>query len=211
MPLPDAIPVRFIEEEAGYITVRPVARQTFHLAELTDMVVSVTGKDAPRVSQIFRAGSVTYNGYRYWWQGFSAEPGEVVSLLASFPDDDASRPFRPEEATGVILESGAGIQHPPVELSRRDASLRRFLRPRSAWDSLLDAGCTSPPSYDHYSHVRRADLFRRELTFVEGSRLLQDVLVAAPRALRRRIINLPPPTAIVFLCPRAAQPRNPGS
>jgi len=64
MPLPDTIAVRFTEEDAGYITVRPVVKQTFRLAELTDMVVSVTGKDATRVQQIFRAGTIDSNGYR---------------------------------------------------------------------------------------------------------------------------------------------------
>jgi len=49
MPLPETIAVRFTEEDAGYVTVRPVVRQTFRLSELTDMVVSVTGKDAARL------------------------------------------------------------------------------------------------------------------------------------------------------------------
>jgi len=73
MPLPETIAMRFTEEDAGYVTVRPVVKQTFRLAELTDMVVSVTGKNASRVQQIFRAGTVVYNGYRYWWNGFASD------------------------------------------------------------------------------------------------------------------------------------------
>src|SRR2546428_196706 len=34
MSLPESIPVRYTEEEAGYISVRPVVRQSFQLAEL---------------------------------------------------------------------------------------------------------------------------------------------------------------------------------
>jgi hypothetical protein len=83
--LPEIIAVHFAEEEAGYVTLRPIVRQSFRLSDLTDMVVTVTGKDSRRVEQIFRAGSVTYNGYRYGWQGFSAEPGEIAVLLAPFP------------------------------------------------------------------------------------------------------------------------------
>src|SRR6266403_1714423 len=54
MPLPETIAIRFTEDDAGYVTVRPVVRQTFRLAELADMVVSVTGKNAVRLQQIFR-------------------------------------------------------------------------------------------------------------------------------------------------------------
>src|SRR5207244_6506752 len=61
MPLPETITMRFTEEDAGYGTVRPVVKQTFRLAELADMVVSVTGKNAARVQQIFRTGTVAYN------------------------------------------------------------------------------------------------------------------------------------------------------
>ena len=46
MPLPETIPVRYTEEEAGYVTVRPLVRQTFRLDELLDMILSVAGKDA---------------------------------------------------------------------------------------------------------------------------------------------------------------------
>ncbi len=62
MPLPKTIAMRFTEDDAGYVTVRPVVKQTFRLPELADMVVSVTGKNAVRMQQIFRAGTVVYNG-----------------------------------------------------------------------------------------------------------------------------------------------------
>src|SRR5207302_699901 len=62
MPLPESIALRFTEEDAGYVTVRPVVKQVFGLAELADMVVGVTGKNVARVQQIFRAGTLVYNG-----------------------------------------------------------------------------------------------------------------------------------------------------
>jgi hypothetical protein len=49
MPLPDQIPLRYTEEDAGFVSVRPVIRQIFQLHELVDMVVSVAGKDPARV------------------------------------------------------------------------------------------------------------------------------------------------------------------
>ena len=66
MPLPETIPVRYTEEEAGYVSVRPLVKQTFRLHELADMVVSVTGKNPGRVQQVFRAGTLVYHSFRYW-------------------------------------------------------------------------------------------------------------------------------------------------
>src|SRR5579883_3088198 len=73
MALPDQIPLRYTEDDAGYMSVRPVVKQTFRLHELIDMVVSVAGKDPARVQQIVRSGTVVYHGYRYWWEALSAE------------------------------------------------------------------------------------------------------------------------------------------
>ena len=64
MPLPETIPVRYTEEEAGYVTVRPIVRQTFRLDELLDMILSVAGKDAARVRQLLHSGTVVYHFYR---------------------------------------------------------------------------------------------------------------------------------------------------
>jgi len=61
VPLPETIPVRYTEEEAGYVTVRPVVRQTFRLTELLDMILSVAGKDTARVRQLLHSGTVVYH------------------------------------------------------------------------------------------------------------------------------------------------------
>ena len=202
MSLPDSIPVRYTEEEAGYVSVRPVIRQTFRLGELTDMVVRVAGKDAARVAQIFRSGTVVYNGYRYWWPGFASEPAEIAELLAPFPDDNPSRAFHEDEAVAVILEFGGGAQHTPVELPREEAAARRFFSHRTAWNCLLDAARSKLPSYDHYSYARRADLFRCALPYGDARRLLQEMLATARRGLRKRLGGIAPPSALIFLCPR---------
>ena len=203
MPLPENISVRYTEDEAGYISVRPVVRQSFQLAELADMVVSVAGKNAARVAQIFRAGTVVYNGYRYWWEGFSAQHDEISALLAPFPEDDASRAFRPEEVAAVILEIGGGTQRTAVELTRQEVDRRRLFRRRSPWDCLLEFARASQPHYESYSYTQRGDLYRASLSFDAGSQLLLELLEAAPRALRMRLASLKPPSALIFLCPRA--------
>src|SRR6266478_1969521 len=122
MPLPETIAVRFTEEDAGYVTVRPVVRQVFRLAELVDMVLSITGKNELRVQQIFRAGTVVYNGFRYSWEGFTREAGELAALLAAFPDDDPLRAFSDDAVTAVTFELGVGTPPPASPITRQEAT-----------------------------------------------------------------------------------------
>jgi hypothetical protein len=202
MPLPDQIPVRYTEEDAGYVSMRPVVKQTFRLNELADMVVSVTGKDPARVQQIFRNGTVVYNGYRYSWDGIPTELAEIASLLHPFPDDDPSRPFHPEEAKSVLLEMGGGSQRNVVEILRNDASEKKLFGKNSPWDVLVQSARNSTARYEKYSHARKADLYRITLPFESGQSLLGAMLEVAPRGLRYRWTTLRPPAVVVFVCPR---------
>ncbi len=202
MPLPETIAMRFTEEDAGYVTVRPVVKQTFRLAELTDMVVSVTGKNASRVQQIFRAGTVVYNGYRYWWDGFASKEDEVTGLLALFPDDDPARVFNPAEVTAVSLEIGGGTQRSLVGIARREASAKKLFHQRNPWEILLKAAQDSTPRYEKYSHAERADVYRVHLPFEMAASLLKQVLNASPRVLRKKLSALQPPAALLFFIPR---------
>ncbi len=180
MPLPETIAMRLTEDDAGYVTVRPVVKQTFRLAELADMVLSVTGKNASRVQQIFRAGTVVYNGYRYWWDGFASNEDEITGLLALFPDDDPSRLFNPAQVTAVSLEIGGGTQRSLVGIARREASAK----------------------YEKYSHAERADVYRVHLPFEMAASLLKQIMAASPRGLRRKLAALQPPAAILYFIPR---------
>ncbi len=202
MPLPETIAMRFTEEDAGYVTVRPVVKQTFRLAELTDMVVRVTGKNNSRVQQIFRAGTVVYNGYRYWWDGFASKEDEVTGLLALFPDDDPARVFNPAEVTAVSLEIGGGAQRSLVGIARREASAKKLFHQRNPWEILLKAAQDSTPRYEKYSYAERADVYRVHLTFEMAASLLKQVLAASPRGLRKKLAALHPPAAILFFIPR---------
>ena len=129
MPLPETIPVRYTEEEAGYVTVRPLVRQTFRLDELLDMILSVAGKDAARVRQLLHSGTVVYHFYRYSWAGFDADETELAAALARFPDADPSRPFAASKCTNAVFDdAGANPRH-LLDLDRESASKRRlFLR-----------------------------------------------------------------------------------
>jgi hypothetical protein len=202
MPLPETIAIRFTEEDAGYVTVRPVVKQVFRLAELIDMVVSVTGKNVPRVQQILHAGTVVYNGYRYRWDGFTSEASELSGLLAPFPDDDPSRPFEPALATAVSLEIGGGAQRSLNEITRQQALAKRLFHSRSLWEILLNAAHNFTPRYEKYSHAHRADLYRLHLPAEAALALRNEMLEAAPRDLRKKFIAIQPPSALLFFVPR---------
>jgi hypothetical protein len=202
MPLPETIAIRFTEEDAGYVTVRPVVKQMFRLAELADMVVSVTGKSVPRVQQIFRAGTVVYNGYRYWWDGFASTENEVTGLLNAFPDDDPWLHFNPAQVTAVSLEIGGGAQRSLVRITRREASAKRLFHKQNPWGILLKAAQDSPPRYGHYSHSERADVYRVHLSPEMAASLISAALKASPRSLRKKFAALLPPAAIQYFVPR---------
>ena len=202
MPLPDTIAVRFTEEDAGYITVRPVVKQTFRLAELTDMVVSVTGKDATRVQQIFRAGTIVYNGYRYWWEGFPSDAAELVTLLVPFPDDDPSRPFDPSAVTTISFEIGGGPQRTLISVTQKEAAPKRLFRAESPWQILLKSAQEFAPRYEKYSHAQHADVYRLHLLPEAGLALLKEVLDAAPRGLRKKLSVPQPPSSFLFFAQR---------
>ena len=203
MPLPETIAIRFTEEDAGYVTVRPVVRQVFRLGELIDMVLSVTGKNVSRVQQIFRAGTVVYNGYRYWWDGFASEVNELDALLAPFPDDDPSRPFDPVAASTVTIEIGGGTQRALLGITRQEASAKRLFHRSSPWEILINEARVSVPRYEKYSHAQRADLYHLHLVPEAALALRNAILDAAPRALRKKLAGLQPPSALLFFIPRA--------
>jgi len=202
MPLPTQIALRYTEEDAGFVSVRPVIKQIFQLHELTDMVVSVAGKDPARVLQIFRSGTVVYNGYRYWWDALQPDQEEIARLLAAFPDDDPSRPFDPAQATAVLLETGGGAQRTIVEITRQDAAPKKLFAKHSPWQVLTNFATGKSPRYEKYAHARRADLFRLSLPFDQAQPLLAAMLAAAPRKLKHRWSTLRPPAALTFVCPR---------
>jgi len=227
VPLPETIPVKFTEEDAEYISVRPVKRQTFRLRELVDMVLCVTGRDLPRVQQILRTGTVVYHFYRYKWQGFDADCSELAQLLAEFPADfpegDPRRVFQPKACTVALLES-AVAGRAPVEIERAAAKKKPLFAARSFWDCLLELANqqtvgdhsnpdtqqdqpnhSKPPApeYAGYSFARRGDLYRVALTPEQAESVFGDAARLAPRSLRAALEALGAPVRVTFVWPRA--------
>jgi hypothetical protein len=200
--LPEAIPIRFTEEEAGYLSVRPVRRQTFRLHELVDMVLRVTGRDAERIRQVLRSGTVVYHDYRYWWEGFEVGAAELAAVLERFPRPEPGRQFDAAACTGVVFESGGPRGAGGAELGRVDATRRRLLRRRSFWDVLMELAAAAPPAYLDFSYERRADLYAVELDAERRARLVEQALKLAPRRVRGMLYGLPGAARAVLVCPR---------
>jgi hypothetical protein len=202
VPLPETIPVRYTEEEAGYVTVRPLVRQTFRLHELLDMILSVAGKDAARVRQLLHSGTVVYHFYRYSWAGIDASEAELATALAEFPDSDPSRPFAAAQCTSVIFEGAGANTRRLLELDRAAASRRRMFRRQSFWKRLLEIAADEHPAYQKYSYERRADLYQLVLNAENISRIADAANRLAGGKLRSALSVLSEAASIVFVCSR---------
>jgi hypothetical protein len=212
VPLPETIAVKYTEEEAEYLSMRPLVRQTFRAHELVDMIVQVAGKDSTRVQQILRAGTIVFHSFRYWWQGFDPDAAALAEILAKYPDADPARPFRAADCTEVILESSGSPPRHSLRITKESATqastlhkIARILRNKpSFWQVLMNfAEEAQPhPRYREYSYARRADLYSIALTAAQTARLAQEASRHAPRTLRAELLEPPAISQIVFHCPR---------
>lgn len=212
MPLPETIAVKYTEEEAEYLSMRPLVRQTFRAPELVDMIVQVAGKDSTRVQQILHAGTIVFHSFRYWWQGFDPDAAALAEILAKYPDADPARPFRSADCTEVILESSGSPPRHSLSITKESAAksnplrkIARALRNKPTfWQVLMNfAEAAQPrPRYREYSYTRRADLYSVALTPQQIAHLAQEAASHAPRGLRAEILEPPPISQIVFVCPR---------
>ena len=203
MPLPETIPVRYTDEEAGYVTVRPVVKQTFRLEELLDMILSVAGKDVTRVRQLLHSGTVVYHFFRYSWTGFDVDDAELAAALGKFPDPEPARPFSPGQCTLAILESGGVSPRHLMELDREAGLKRRIFRKQSFWEALLEIAASENIQYHGYSYGRGADIYRLDLDGEIVGQITEALKRLAPRGLHIVFGTLPAAASILFVCPRA--------
>jgi hypothetical protein len=210
VPLPETIPVKYTEEEAEYLSVRPLVRQEFRSAELVDMIVQVAGKDAARIQKILSSGTIVFHSFRYWWTGFEADAAALSEILKKYPDANPQRPFRAEDCTEVILQSGGSLAvtgSPPrhsLRLRHEDANKRKLLRSRTVWDILMNLTREAALSYREYSYSLRGDIYALALSPEQVARLAREAAQSAPRALRADLAVLPSMSQIIFICPRLA-------
>jgi hypothetical protein len=160
MPLPAAIRVKLSSEDAGSISLTAVVVQDMPLAELVELMLGVTGKDATRIHELLLRGTLTSGATRFRWTGWDADPADLESLLSAFPDPDPSRPFSPQRCLLAVLRGPACR----IEISREAGAARRLFRRRSFWDVLLETASAATLQYIEYSYPRRADRYRLDLT-----------------------------------------------
>jgi hypothetical protein len=199
--LPAVIPVRYSDEEAGFVSVRPVLRMSLRPEQLLELILGVTGKIPERVEQILRSGSVAASGFRYWWEAVDASAAEIEPLLAAFPDADPSRPFGASRCTLVAAEGGTST-NALAEFPAQAASRRRALRRRSFWDALLAAAREQPPSYRSYSYQRRGDLYALELAANQSALLAHEAHDLGVGDVRAQAAALARAVRLVYVCSR---------
>jgi hypothetical protein len=203
VPLPETISVRYTEEEAGYVTVRPLVKQTFRQDELLDMILSVAGKDLVRVQQLLHFGTIVYHFFRYSWTGIDVDETELAAALAKFPDADPSRSFDPALCTNAVFDGpGANPRH-LLDVDRAAASRRRIFRMKNFWQALMEIAAEENTVYDKYSYSRRADMYRLELDSEISGRIAEAAERLARGRLGAALRMVPSAARILFVCPRA--------
>lgn len=202
MALPESTIVRFTEEEAGYLSVRPVRRQSFRLDDLVGLVLSVTGREPERLRRVLAGGSLIYHGYRYWWESIIATAEEIETVLSRFPASDPSRPFRADGCVAAIFQTGGSTVRTVAELVREEGQRRRLFRGRSFWEELVEMAAAASPAYVEYSYDRRADVYALPLDGARRERLLEQARALAPRQFAGELQSLRFATRVLFLCPR---------
>jgi hypothetical protein len=195
------IPVRYTDEEAGFVSVRPVLRMALRPEQLLELVLGVTGKNTERVEQILRGGSVAANGFRYWWEAVEVNTGELKPLLAGFPDADPSRPFEAARCSLVAVEGASGA-NPLAEFAAKDASRRRAFHSRSFWGALLEAAREQTPRYRDYSYARRGDLYTLEVAENQSASLAHAAQQLGVGDVRAHAAALAHAARLVYVCPR---------
>ncbi len=210
MPLPDSIDVKYTEEEAEYLSMRPVVRQTFRAPELVDMIVRVAGKDLARVQQILRSGTIVFHSFRYWWQGFEPDDNGLREILATYPDADSARGFHAEDCTEIILESSGSPARYSLRITRAEGSkgglIRSLFKLASFWDSLMKLAQEQGPRYTEYSYALGGDVYEVALGSEQIAQLAGDAARRATRPLRADLsgiqVRSPLISHAVLLCPR---------
>jgi hypothetical protein len=155
MALPEIVRVKLSSEAAEAIALTSVVVQDLPVRELVEHALVIAGKDEARILEILSRGTLVSGGSRFRWRGWTAEPGDLQQLLATFPDPDPARCFSAERCIRAVLRGGLR----PVEATRDGV---RAKHSGDFWEALM-AAAGPAPTYAGYSYRERADRFVREL------------------------------------------------
>ena len=187
MPLPERVRVKLLADDAGYISSARVLERDYTIPELLEALVSVAGKNAARLRQILRAGSVVVDRYRHRWPPIEASEEELLPLLGRFPDARPDRPFEPERCVHARIRAGVET----LELARDEASRRKLFRRETFWDALMEVAVAAVPAYQEYSYHFRADVYAFTPDAAQQERLRDAAPLSGMERLEHRLGRLP--------------------
>jgi hypothetical protein len=165
---PHTIRVKISSEAAESIALTPVVARDMSFSELLEQIVSVTGKDVPRIRELLLRGSMVIGSSRFRWTGITVDDASVLAALRAFPNPDPALPFRAAACTRVVLRCAVG----QIIIQREAGEKRRLLQRRSFWDALIEAA-GSGLTYGGYSYRDRADHYRLEVPVALANTLRQ--------------------------------------
>lgn len=194
--LPTKVRVKVLPEAAAYISVSRVGQRDFSIAEVMQFLLPVVGRDAERIRQILRAGSVIAGDFRYKWDSLDATEQEIVELLDTFPHADPSRRFEPEHARAIRFRRGVET----FEISQESAGRKALFARQSFWDGLLIT-FREHVRYSDYCDADRADVFIVALDADSTSKLKLLLPLLRPKIAAERL-ELLKPEQIEWLIPR---------
>ena len=184
MPLPPTIRVKIIPDDAGSISIAPVRVKKMTPAELIEVIVTQTGKDALRVRRLFSGGTLVSGSSRLRWEKLPVEDDEMTRLLAGVPDPEPNRAFEPDHCEWAVFQATG---RRPIEVTRQAGKKRRLLRRRCFWDLMLAALKEKPAEYVDYSYREKADCYRINLSPPTATEIRDAANMLAYNELMRRL------------------------
>lgn len=188
--------IRVSSEDAGAISMSPVQQRETSLVELVTWIVSVTGKDAPRIEEILKRGSFVLGLSRMRWEA-ATDTRCLDEVLDSLPDDWPARPFDEEKLREIVVSAGARNVAIPGDVARA----RRWFRGKSFLGRWLSSGALPRPEYERYDYRERADRFRAAIP-AEAMAEYREAVELLPSGALRGALRMHAPTSVTMLLPR---------
>lgn len=139
-------------DAADWVALTPVTLQEWPLERLMDRLLALTRKDAVRIQDLLRRGTLTSGSGRLRWDPIHAPLEEIEGLLRAYPENEPARLFAAERCIRALLGR--------VEITKEAGEVRRFLKRSTFWGELMRVAEAGAPQYVEYSYRDRADLFR---------------------------------------------------
>ncbi|MCC6262638.1 MAG: hypothetical protein IT169_03600 [Bryobacterales bacterium] len=188
--------IRVSSEDAGAISLSPVQHRETPLVELVTWIVSVTGKDAPRIEEILKRGSFVLGLSRMRWEA-ADDTGCLPEVLDMLPDDWPERPLDEGKIREIEVSAGTRKVAIPGEVARA----RRWFRAESFLARWLASGVLPQPRYERYDYREQADRFRAVIP-MGAIAPFREVVDLLPSSALRGALRAHAPTAITMLVPR---------